>query len=163
MRIIVVSGTRHARREHRPIVADTLAAVAGDDEVELRHGGQGDRRRDRGVDAIAANLAEQWGWRVTTIPADWDECDHSLPAELGGCPSRRHRKRRKYGPGDYCPRAGQRRNQWMVDRRPRADDVVTFPADGPVARSRDTWGLYRRAIRAGLHVHKPVPLEVSSG
>lgn len=163
MRIILVSGTRHARRRHRPVVAGTLVAVAGDDEVELRHGGQGDRDEDHGVDAIAADLAEKWGWRVTTIPADWDTCDHSLPQELGGCPDRPHRKRRRSGPGDYCPSADPRRNQWMVDRRPRADDVVVFPADGPVELSRSTWDLHRRAIRAGLHVHKPVPLEVSGG
>lgn len=66
--------------------------------------------------------------------------------------------------------SGLERAAWEAVRRgdrsgtvitmPRATDVLVFPAAGPVARSRGTWDLHRRAVRAGLTVHPLVPLEV---
>lgn len=156
MKHVLISGTRHATAVlHRPTIADGIKAAFGGRwcDAVLIHGDA------PGVDTIAAELAESWGWQVKAMPADWPTCDLTVPQELGGCPDWPHRKRRRDG-STYCPYAGRRRNQTMVDLVPRADHVLVFPAAGPVARSRGTWDLYRRAVRAGLNVHDPIPLEV---
>jgi len=153
--LILVSGSRHARPRHAGIVRATLLAAApAGVPVVLRHGAA------PGVDTLAGRVAAEQGWRVEAVRAGWRRCDPSLPAELGGCPPHPHRRRRDDGT-DWCPYAGPRRNQQMVDQHPTPDLVVVFPAaDRP---SPGTWDLHTRATRAGLRVHDPVRLEVTRG
>lgn len=151
---LIVAGTRRATEEHLPLIGEVLLPICRRDLGVLAHGGA------PGVDRLAADLAATWGWTPHPMPARWSECDLTVPAELGGCPDWPHRKTRRDGSG-YCPYAGPRRNQWLVDLSPRADHVLVFPAGSIEARSgtRDLW---QRAARAGFQpqVH---PLEVGHG
>lgn len=141
---VIVPGTRHATREHRAEIGPRLNAIARRDLGVLVHGAA------RGVDSIAADLAKAWGWQVEPMPAVWPDCGPD-------CPARPHRK---VGPaGTYCPRAGARRNQQMVDLEPRADVAVCFPAVGSGGRS-GTWDLAARAADGGIPV-QVWPLRVS--
>ena len=143
---VIVSGTRHATREdHGREIARVLRTfLRHAADGELVHGAAG------GVDKIATTVAAGWGWRVTATPARWDECDESLPMELGGCPPRPHRRRRYPHGGEYCPFAGPRRNQLLVHAVPRADMVVAFPAAN--TPSTGTADLIRRARQVELLV-----------
>lgn len=148
---LIVAGTRHATGRHVDQIGQVLQPICTTGPGVLAHGGA------PGVDLLAAQLAHSWGWKTKEVPASWGECDLTVPDDLGGCPDWPHRRTRADG-SSWCPYAGRRRNQKLVDLVPRADLVVVFPADGPVARSRGTWDLHRRAIRAGLDTHTPVPL-----
>lgn len=90
-----------------------------------------------GADTIAADLAEQVGLAVEAHPADWDTCHPRC--RLG---HRRHRR----GGGDYCPTAGHRRNQAMVDLGAAA--CLAFP----VGEARGTRHCMERAAAAGIPV-----------
>lgn len=74
-----------------------------------------------------------------THPADWDRC----------VPECRHPQAWRRG-RRYCPAAGHRRNQEMVELG--ADLVLAFPLPGPRTRSRGTWDCVRRAKAAGIPV-----------
>lgn len=152
---LIVAGSRHATGQHIDQIGQTLAPICTTSPGVLLHGGA------RGVDQLAAQLARSWGWQTNEVPASWGECDLTIPADLGGCPDWPHRKTRPDG-SSWCPYAGRRRNQQLVDLQPRADLVVVFPADGPVSASRGTWDLHRRARRAGLHVLPPVPITITA-
>jgi len=97
----------------------------------LVHGGA------RGVDLIAASLAIDLGWAEEIFPADWQHCDPTCPPD--------HLEYTRRGT-TYCPSAGHRRNQAMVDSRP--DLVLAFPLPG----SRGTWDAVCRARKAGIDV-----------
>lgn len=135
---VIVSGTRYADGEHVSIIGEALQAIFRRDLGVLAHGGA------RGVDTIAADMADNWGWKVKLVPALWAECDLTVPEDRGGCPDWPHRKTR--GGRDYCPRAGGRRNQRLVELQPRADFVVVFPDQRRVSGTRD---FLKRAVRAG--------------
>lgn len=90
-----------------------------------------------GADTLADLWARGNGLDVESHPADWDHCAENCPPG--------HRKPRARG-GDYCPTAGHRRNQRMLDAG--ADLVVGFQRDG----SRGTADCLRRAKAAGLPV-----------
>lgn len=155
---ILVAGSRHATAtRHRQQISDGIKAALHHRYTPgvLVHGDAG------GVDRIAASLAESWDWETLPVPAAWADCDLTVPADLGGCPDWPHRKTNRAGV-EYCPYAGNRRNQALVDVQPRAHVVVVFPAGSIEARS-GTRDLYRRAIRAGLFVAPPIPLEVDGG
>lgn len=99
----------------------------------------------RGADAMADRWARHHGFPVETHPADWDHCADTCPPA--------HRVTKRPGdvdhPGeqpDYCPTAGPRRNQHMVDLG--ADVVVAFLVKG--ARNAGTRDCMRRATAAGL-------------
>jgi hypothetical protein len=138
---LLVSGSRWATPEqHGQLVASALLAVCRRDAGVLAHGDAA------GVDRIAAAVAETIpGWKAYPVPALWAGCDLTVPVDLGGCPDWPHRKRRRDG-ASYCPRAGWRRNQRLVDLTPRADVVVTFPDQ---RRDSGTKDFIRRARRAG--------------
>lgn len=67
----------------------------------------------------ADRMADEWAsaheragpWR---FPARWQVCEHSHPS-VPCPPGFDHRKRNRHG-DDYCPLAGFRRNQEMIDR-----------------------------------------------
>jgi hypothetical protein len=67
-------------------------------------------------------------------PADWDTCAPDCPPG--------HRKRK--GNREWCPTAGHRRNQAMVDVG--ADLLLAFP----LPSSTGTWDCWRRAQAAGI-------------
>lgn len=98
---------------------------------ELIHGGCG------GADLAAARVARELGWRVTAYPARWAECGPECEPE--------HQEWTWRGTS-YCPTAGSRRNQEMLDTRP--DLVLAFPMPG----SRGTLDAVRRARGAGIEV-----------
>jgi len=76
------------------------------------------------------------------VPADWSSC-------VAGCRPG-HRRTRRDGSG-YCPTAGHRRNQLMVDRG--AAICLAFP----LAASTGTWDCARRAETAGIWVRVVKP------
>lgn len=89
----------------------------------------------KGADALADAVARSWGWTPEVHPADWstcaEDCDHGLNI---------------HGNRIYCPLAGHRRNQRMVDLG--ADVCLAFPTHD----SRGTWDCVRRAEAAGIPV-----------
>lgn len=89
-----------------------------------------------GADELADVLAPTLGMTIERWPADW----------TGPCrPTCRpgHRRLRQDG-AEYCPAAGNYRNQEMVDAG--ADLVIGFP----VGESTGTRDCLRRAKRAGI-------------
>lgn len=91
----------------------------------------------------ADTIGREWGLRngilVRDRPADWEgpcgpECKPG------------HRRRNRHGT-EYCPLAGHRRNQQMVDERP-ALFVAASHQD-----SSGTADCSRRAKKAGIPVH----------
>jgi hypothetical protein len=142
MKLIIVSGTRHATTaEHRPEVEARLAQCHSGGEVTLVHGDAS------GVDRLAAFIANGWAWNVVAVPAQWQTCAAYIPRELGGCPAGPHL--RSKGGRTWCPYAGHRRNQQMLNDYPEADFVLAFPAIGSAGKS-GTWDLVHRAADAGL-------------
>lgn len=127
---ILVTGSRNwtdARLIHA-----ALAQFAAPGAVVV-HGGA------PGADTLAARAAADLGLTVEAHPADWVRC-------VPDCPPR-HRKTAPYPwHGTYCPAAGSRRNQAMVDLG--ADVVLGFP----LGRSTGTRDCMRRAARAGIPV-----------
>jgi hypothetical protein len=71
-------------------------------------------------------------------PAAWSECG-------AGCPTRKHRKRRRNGE-EYCPYAGPRRNTQMVETSPRM--VLAFL--DPKSRTRGAFRTVELAEAAGI-------------
>lgn len=117
------------------LLADTLldvwhdATQNGHDSIVIIHG------TADGADTLAGLWAEGQGLDVETHPADWVTCAPDCPPG--------HRRTRARG-GEYCPTAGHRRNQKMLDAD--ADLVVGFQRDN----SRGTADCLRRARAAGL-------------
>lgn len=107
-RLVIVSGPRGWPTDLGHRISAELIALRGNTDpadMTLIHGAAG------GFDTIAAHAAAELGWTVDPIRADWaGPCDTTCKR---GC-------RRQGAHGSYCPRAGHRRNQAMVDRRPGA-------------------------------------------
>jgi hypothetical protein len=102
--------------------------------IELMHGCA------EGADMIGGRWAFRNGFLIREFPADWEgpcgaECQPG------------HRRRNRRGT-DYCPLAGHRRNQRMVDEHP-----LLFVA-AQHANSRGTADCIRRAKAAGIPVHR---------
>lgn len=160
MSIIIVSGSRHATEDHFYVIEAALLAVSGGNV--LRRADDGTKHRlvhgdAPGVDRLADAVVEQWGWDSIPFPADWQRCDGDLPGEAGGCPSRPHLRQGRRGL--YCPYAGPRRNQQMIDQYPHADMALAFPGRARGIRS-GTGDFMDRAVRAGLQLHV-FPLDLS--
>lgn len=91
-----------------------------------------------GADAMAKQWAIENGVFHVAVPADWAApCDATCTPEHRKVSSRH---------GDYCPLAGHRRNQLMVDMG--ADLVLAFHR----SNSRGTADCIRRAKKAGIPV-----------
>ncbi|MFD1278044.1 SLOG family protein [Streptomyces kaempferi] len=100
--------------------------------IELMHGCA------EGADTIGHEWAFRTGFLIREFPADWNgPCGPECPAG--------HRRRNRRG-NEYCPLAGHRRNQRMVDERP-----VLFVAAHHQG-SAGTADCIRRAERAGIPV-----------
>jgi hypothetical protein len=129
---VLVTGSRSWQEPQ--VIADVLldcwhdATQLGAPGIVVVHGGA------RGADAMAGAWAEVNGVAVEPVPAGWDNCG---PKCAPG-------HRRKRGNREWCPTAGHRRNQAMVDRG--AAVVVGFwraPGTG-------TLDCLARAERAGI-------------
>ncbi len=67
---LIVTGWRKARVEHRPVIARCIVKAIGEANWHrythvLVHGDAD------GVDTIAADICENWGWAIEAWPADW--------------------------------------------------------------------------------------------
>ena len=141
---VIVTGSRHLVSENRHLVWDRL------DVAYHQHGpltvvhGHCETGADRFADQWVTDRAA-YGWDVQAErhPADW-----AGPCQPGFCPPRPHRKRR--GRSTYCPLAGHRRNQDMVDLG--AAELLAFPQNG--AANKGTTDCRARGERAGILVGK---------
>lgn len=137
---VLVTGSRSWR--DRETLADALLGtwhdgtqvISAEAQFLVVHGDCPD-----GADALAKQWAIDNGLNHEAHPADWSApCDATCPPE--------HRKVSSRN-GEYCPLAGHRRNQLMVDMS--ADLVLAFHRNG----SRGTADCIRRATTAGIPVH----------
>jgi hypothetical protein len=120
------------------LLEDTLCLVwhdaleVGYTGIELMHGCA------EGADTIGHEWAFRTGFLIREFPADWNgPCGPECPPG--------HRRRNRRGT-EYCPLAGHRRNQRMVDERPAL--FVAAHHQG----STGTADCIRRAERAGIPV-----------
>lgn len=127
---LLVSGSRSWRQP--TVVRHHLDLAAGNADVTLVHGAAS------GVDTIAHLHAKLRHWTIETHPADWTA--PCLPTCQPG-----HRKRNKRG-RDYCPAAGNYRNDHMVSLG--ADLCLVFWRD----HSTGTRDAMTRAEEAGIEV-----------
>ena len=91
----------------------------------------------RGADELAGSIARAMGLVVEAVPADWTT--HAP----GWCQCHRRKWSR---PAPYCAGAGSRRNAAMLAMGAAA--VYAFP----LADSKGTWDMVRRAKEAGVRV-----------
>ena len=140
MRLALIGLTGSRRWPDPVLLEDTLLGVwhdalqLGYDGIELIHGDAD------GADTIGDTWARRHGIPVHPLPADWEgpcgpECQPG------------HRRRKRNG-RTYCPLAGHRRNQQIVDRRPLL--MVAAQVDG----STGTADCMRRAKKAGIPVYR---------
>lgn len=92
-----------------------------------------------GAASGADDLCAKWWTRMMgredePHPAEWDQCDESCY----------HRARTTVNSSNYCPAAGPRRNQQMVESG--LDILVVFPG------GRGTADMTRRAEKAGIPI-----------
>jgi hypothetical protein len=113
--------------------------------IELMHGCA------EGADSIGHQWAFRTGLLIREFPADWQ----------GPCgPDCRpgHRRRNRRG-SEYCPHAGHRRNQQMVDQQPALFVAAVMPCTAsrcahiPPHHSHGATDCIRRAEAAGIPVH----------
>ncbi|MFK8851296.1 DUF2493 domain-containing protein [Streptomyces sp. Ac-502] len=134
---ILVTGSRSW--SDAQLLADVLldtwhdATQLGHRSIVIVHGGAD------GADTLADLWARGAGLDVEVHEADWGHCGPDCPPG--------HRRPRSRG-GDYCPTAGPRRNQQLIDAG--AHLVVAFHRDS----SRGTADCITRAQAAGLPVRR---------
>lgn len=141
---LLVTGSRKLRdvqAVHR--VLDSI--LADHPDLVVIHG-----KNESGADWFARrwcwkHLAPEWGGHIREEPhpADW-----TGPCRIT-C-RRGHRRRRRLDGTEFCPAAGNYRNQEMVDSRP--DECVAFFKDG--AENIGTTDCVARAVKAGVPVRK---------
>lgn len=98
---------------------------------------------NQGVDYLVSECCQRFGVQLAPYPADWaGPCDMAS----GMCQDGHRRVNR--GGLNYCPTAGLRRNQFMLDagRPERAIAIV----DKPLWRCRGTHDMMTRVKKAGL-------------
>lgn len=104
--IMTVLGTGSREFTDRALL-DAILMDCWHDAVQLGYTGIEIREGEAdGADTLMREWAEANGIPVDPHPADWDRC-------APGCRPG-HRKQRRGG-SEYCPTAGHRRNQHMVD------------------------------------------------
>ncbi|MEW9521839.1 DUF2493 domain-containing protein [Streptomyces tubercidicus] len=134
---ILITGSRSWSNSE--LLADVLldtwhdATQNGYDSIVIVHG------TADGADTLADLWARGHGLEFETHEPNWEYCAPDCPPAPG------HRRTNRRG-REFCPTAGHRRNQRMVDAG--ADLVVAFP-QGPATGTRDCM---RRAEQAGLTV-----------
>jgi hypothetical protein len=129
VRRILVTGSR--RWNDVATIRDVLRAYAGTDTV-IVHGAA------NGADAIAEQVATSLGLKTERVAADWERCAPDCPPG--------HLKQRRGDGRPYCPTAGFRRNQRMVDLGAFMCHVF------PLGTSAGTRDCVRRAKAAGIPI-----------
>jgi len=123
------------------LLAEIKNSRGPDEVLVLRHG-----RAARGADVLGDRIGRVLGYQIDACPASWyDPCDPVFCDRPGV-----HRRSDRNG-DSYCPQAGNRRNQYMIDKWPRPDEVVAFPAPS----SRGTWHCVNAARVARIPVRGP--------
>jgi hypothetical protein len=137
-RLALIGLTGSRRWPDTRLLEDTLLLVWHDalqdgwDGIELMQGCA------EGADTIGGQWARRNGILVRERPADWDgPCGTECPPG--------HRRRNRRGT-DYCPLAGHRRNQQMVDEGPLLFVAASY------RKSSGTADCMRRARKAGIPV-----------
>ncbi|MFD1309090.1 DUF2493 domain-containing protein [Streptomyces kaempferi] len=137
--LILLTGSR--KWPDPKLLEDTLLDVWHDalqngyGGIDLMHGQAAD-----GADAIGDAWAIRHGVPYRRRPADWNgPCAPNCPPG--------HRRRNRRG-SEYCPFAGHRRNQEMVDEGP----ILVVAAHH--AKSSGTADCMRRAKKAGIPIHR---------
>jgi hypothetical protein len=141
---ILVTGSRQWK--YRLVLSAALIYAAGDapsEEVTVVHGGSGN------ADMMADREARSYRFHVEPHPADW----HG-PCRPSCKPGHRNVKNGR----DYCPAAGNYRNQEMVDAG--ADICLAFYQPG--AACIGTSDCVRRCTRAGITV-RPYGRDLAMG
>jgi hypothetical protein len=93
----------------------------------------------------ADRLADEWAGaeenraQPVRYPAKWSECADDCP---------HGHLRPNWSGGPYCPTAGHRRNQQMIDEG-KPDRAIGF-IDKPLAESRGSADMHRRLMAAGI-------------
>lgn len=133
---ILVTGSRAwtSVYQMRRIIRDTLREFGTD--ATLIHGNAS------GADRLAASIAEHLGATPEAHSADWE-----APCRPACRPG--HRRKRR-DDRDFCPAAGDYRNQEMVDLG--ADVVLAFLVDPPISPCKGTRDCAGRAKGAGIPV-----------
>lgn len=147
--IIQVTGSRFVKHDaHGEQIRRVLTWTAGSAHpVTMQDGGA------PGADAVCRSAAIEFGWNWEDFPANWNHCDPGWIDPLGKVIScePRHRLQRKYNGQWYCPTAGLRRNQLMIDRLVQASGYRVCVAFPIVERgSRGTADCLERAWRAKI-------------
>lgn len=134
------------------LLEDTLLGVwhdalqIGCTGIELMHGCA------EGADTIGGQWAIRNGILVRERPADWE-----APCGTECRPGHRRTNRRGI---EFCPQAGHRRNQRMVDEKPVLFVAAVMPctlpkcAGKPAHDSHGATDCARRAVAAGIPVHR---------
>ncbi len=139
---LIVTGWRAARPHHRGTIWHTLNDFdlsIGCNPLTVIHG----QCPRGGVDLYA----DQWAQQATNTTVERHPADWTTPCG----PTCHHRPRS----GDYCPAAGGRRNQEMVDAG--ADWLIGFPL-ADTTGSAGTWDCIRRAAAANIPIWRIIPL-----
>lgn len=131
---ILVTGSRDWT-DWRTLNLALIETAKSDRDVTLVHGCA------RGTDSLAAAAARKLGWQVEDHPADWN-----APCRAS-CGPRDHRRPGRGGV-EYCPAAGDYRNQAMVDQG--ADVCLAFFVHGSL--NKGTTDCATRAKKAGILV-----------
>lgn len=139
MALALIGLTGSRRWRDVPLLEDTLmwvwhdALQDGYTGIELMHGCA------EGADTIGGQWATRHGILVRERPADWaGPCTADCPPG--------HRRRNRRGT-EYCPLAGHRRNQQMVDEGPELFVAASYRS------SSGTADCVRRARAASIPVH----------
>lgn len=135
MRILITGSRRWSDQDAVERAIWRELDQAGLRHATIVHGGA------RGADTCAAGAAAVLHLDVEAHPADWSTC----------APTCEHAARTDPHGVAYCPLAGPRRNQAMVDLG--ADVCLAFP----LGESRGTWDCVKRAQTAGIPVRISVP------
>ena len=144
--LVVVTGSRRATHPaYREVIwRELVEEVGGPDLHALINGAA------NGADRWAAHIARHYlRWPVMNVPADWSTCTPDCP------PPGQHRRANDAGVG-YCPSAGHRRNQSMIDQAvaigARHPEVRIACVAFELEHSRGTDDCRRRAAAAGIPV-----------
>lgn len=158
-RVIVFTSSRD-HREIGPIAEMLSYLTYGRRRVELVHGDCPGRDEVMdgtpvwvpGGDQIADFYARAHRWRVRAMRPDWSHCENSC----------RHELTFRDDDSLWCPDAGKRRNQRMIDyalfrRDQHGADIVCAAA--PLPSSRGTWDCVQRARRAQMEIVLPQDIQ----
>lgn len=145
--IVQVTASRYVEHDaHAATIRQALLwAVGSAGNITMHDGGAA------GGDLVCRSQAIELGWDWEAFDPDWEHCDPDWRDPIGKvrpC-TPAHRETRASRPAGYCPTAGFRRNQAMIDAtllHAGRKVCVTFPI--PARGSYGTADCLERAWRA---------------